>query len=65
MKWISVEEMLPDEGVGCLLQVIRKNAYGYSPDFAIGLYEGEDFGWNTYGEPTHWMPLPEPPDSDA
>ena len=66
MKWISVEERLPEDGVHVQL---------YRPDIQfVGWYKDRE----TYGQwvinspelhymeptPTHWMPLPEPPKGD-
>lgn len=64
-KWISVEEKLPEESVEVLML--------FKHNMAAGWYGGEgDWYSNTDdgfyascdGEPTHWMPLPEPPKED-
>ena len=61
-KWISVNDMLPEEKVNCIVHY--KHAYcdndGY---WAIGIcfYDGEKFRIDLLYKVTHWMPLPEPP----
>lgn len=57
-KWISVEERLPGESVTVL--VYRDGCCGVAR-----LLDVEPITMWTYtgfgGDPTHWMPLPEPP----
>lgn len=64
-KWISVEERLPEESFEVLML--------FKHNMAAGWYGGEgDWYSNTDdgfyascdGEPTRWMPLPEPPKED-
>lgn len=65
-EWLSVEERLPEKGENVLVYAIAK----YIGDTKIGidkLEEGErrPVWFYTHGwfEVTHWMPLPEAPDS--
>ena len=61
-EWISVDEMLPEEKVNCI--VYYKHAYCDNDDYwAIGIcfYDGEKFKMDWSYKVTHWMPLPEPP----
>jgi hypothetical protein len=61
-EWISIDEMLPEEKVNCLVHY--KHAYcdndGY---WAIGVtfYDGNKFVIGKEYKITHWMPLPEAP----
>jgi hypothetical protein len=60
MKWISVENRLPEEEVEVLgLVLYEDDTYGYD------LNEHFDGEWLLSGSQvkvTHWMPLPEPPE---
>ena len=65
-KWISVNERLPEENFEVLML--------FKHNMAVGWYGGEgDWYSNTDdgyyascdGEPTHWMPLPEPPKEET
>ena len=77
MEWISVEDRLPEYGKGMNwvlawfpddgnAHTAYRDMY-YSPQ-GCG-YEGGHSDWvageglaaHVYGEPSHWMPLPEPP----
>lgn len=58
-KWISVKEGLPEKGKPVLV-------YGKRGGIYTALFEGGKYWWKLnskshYCEPTHWMPLPEPP----
>ena len=61
-KWISVEERLPEEDVTVL--VYRDGCCGVAR-----LLDAEPEIMWTYtgfgGDPTHWMPLPEPPKEET
>ena len=57
-EWISVKDRMPEpkEKAICL------NRHG---DMMIGTYT--EWGWMFpcyYEKPTHWMPLPEPPEEE-
>ena len=58
MKWISVDERLPDYGVRVLAAF--KGQFTWVM-FVAQKYKGEirEAG---YASPTHWMPLPDPPE---
>ena len=60
MKWISVKDGLPEEGEEVIFYEMRDIPYYY-----LGYQEGGK-SWYSYTSskafPTHWMPLPEPPD---
>lgn len=53
-QWISVKNELPKKGDYVLVC--------FDDGFITGVAFEEDFElWADSGEPTHWMPLPEPP----
>ena len=59
-EWISVKDRLPKEGENVL--VFRDNGFAVSEIYMTD-YEGNPM-WNYTGlggDPTHWMPLPQPP----
>lgn len=61
-KWISVEERLPE--YGRYLVITRKGNAG--PKAHTATYN--HMGWWThsnFGDITHWMPLPEPPEEET
>ena len=71
MKWISVEDELPDTGFvpcdSCSLNVILYDPENEQPCEGWFCFVGGAVKWNsyTYGEdikPTHWQPLPPPPE---
>ena len=78
-EWISVKERLPEKQVPVLVCVPPysdgEEAYFRHVGMAYYTYSGRGGFWagtdgNVYGaigiihEPTHWMPLPEPPKED-
>lgn len=61
-EWISVDEMLPEEKVNCIVHY--KHAYCDNDDYwAIGIcfYDGEKFRMDWSYKVTHWQYLPQPP----
>ena len=62
-QWISVKDRLPEEGVTVLVCGGRRGvytAYMNCPDYWHKLNST-----NHYCNPTHWMPLPQPPKEGA
>lgn len=72
MAWISIKDRLPDLHKEVLFCCCNEDSSGFS-DVSIGVFEG----YKTLGEAivmetgdpgywlpcTHWMPVPEPPES--
>lgn len=62
MRWISVDDMLPEVGV----RVLAYSTYGIYP-MMLGEIRSRQYwyddDWDVYRseEVTHWMPLPKPP----
>jgi hypothetical protein len=60
-EWISVEDRLPEKFTNVLCLYPSKN---YESNIVVDYMES-DRGYFAeqfrYGEPTHWMPLPQPP----
>lgn len=68
-QWISVQNRLPGKGV--MVLVYRPDAHlSHDPHYTLDMYTGikqkdpqgnyHEFG--RWCRPSHWMPLPEPPD---
>ncbi len=63
MKWRSVDDAMPAFGESVITYTPSS---GYGPAWAIAVLD-HVWGWDfnganpDYHEPTHWMPLPEPP----
>jgi hypothetical protein len=60
--WISVEDRLPKENGRYLIMTVFKN----TPVRYTSYKKEIDYPWAWFGEGevTHWMPLPEPPESE-
>jgi Protein of unknown function (DUF551) len=64
VTWISVEDRLPLGGYGVILCVCGKVQYGWLRSWAgpkASKWRGVNYVIT--GEVTHWMPLPDPPES--
>jgi hypothetical protein len=61
MKWINVDDKLPDIGERCLIVELYGDGCHGAVMEAVR-YQGKEF--NRFGiscSPTHWMPLPSAP----
>lgn len=70
MKWISIQDKLPEEEREVLLYIEHYSVCGVKcNEIKTGYYENEDWYWNRDVFPyeyevTHWMPLPPEPEID-
>ena len=70
-QWIPVTERLPENGVYVLgryknNEMAVVSVFGHDEDFTFWRAQTDE-GWEADcdTEPTHWMPLPEPPKEEA
>lgn len=59
--WIPVTKRLPDAGKVVLAWLGGRVVFGYCRD---GEWIDTLYGWTVPNWPTHWMPLPAPPEID-
>ena len=74
MKWIAVKDKLPEDQTEVLVYYRSRNELLRNSDMEYkinaGMYFETDNYWNIDTSdwdnetPTHWMPLPEPPQID-
>ena len=60
-RWIPVEERLPAMGERVMIAHAVDKWIGVGERDIIGSYEYWSDDGEELGRPTHWMPLPEPP----
>lgn len=60
MEWISVSERLPPDGTLVLAWNGKRVAFGYARD---GNWIDTLYGWVIPNGPSHWMPMPPPPEA--
>ena len=67
-EWISMDDRLPDDGVGVLITngaiITAAKLFPIGCHWWDGLhFSGYEWEWDfNTSSITHWMPLPEPPD---
>lgn len=62
-RWIPVSERLPEEDKRVVLYSHGVMAVGWGRyELDIWYWECWDDKWSSWDTPTHWMPLPEPPE---
>lgn len=70
MKWISVDDRLPEKKSYCLIFVKKNNSWDLWDERIVSGYIDEDgdfsdvidgVTFNSKEDFTHWMPLPNPP----
>ena len=59
MEWISADERLPPDGTVVLAWNGKRVVFGYDRD---GDWIDTLYGWVIPSGPSHWMPLPAPPE---
>jgi hypothetical protein len=62
--WIPVSERLPERG-GAVLGFLARSTTEGDHDYHMAWRHMDDrpgLRWNGPGEPSHWMPLPKPPE---
>jgi hypothetical protein len=57
-QWISASERMPDDGNVVLAWNGKRVVFGYRRE---GDWIDTLYGWVITDGPSHWMPLPEPP----
>jgi len=62
-KWISVKDRLPEEdGIYIAYPTMTGNVYPVR--YFKGFHWRTIMGSDVWDAPTHWMPLPEPPEAN-
>ena len=69
-SWIPVSERLPETPSGeweihgvCVLAWSKSNGHD-TAFFERDEKSGNRWSWECVSDPTHWMPLPEPPEAE-
>lgn len=72
VKWIPCSERMPEIGQDVLVVVEERDLNEETDEFTeieryvtADTYKGNKFSWTYPEEVTHWMPLPEPPESEV
>lgn len=60
-KWISVEDKLPEEEGGYLVYWLSEGFSHAWHRVSVCYFVEDRFASGSLKQPTHWMPLPEPP----
>ena len=63
-KWIPVTERLPEKIGYYLTHIANINQMSMATD-VVALWDGNHFYVSSFVAVTHWMPLPQPPESEG
>ena len=60
-QWIKCSERMPDDGQEVIVMDVNRNRVQSGIVYAYGLFVDFNEEYYEVHNPSHWMPLPEPP----